>query len=399
MLNKWLYRMLVAGVVATCLSGCGASLTPKMTKDEKNAMTESQYPFMQASLYSNALGRMGTVINNSVSYRKIIQSKEIGNTAGGNELPFNLTNMVINSVSEFSGSSLLVVPYDPQYIINDYQTGGKGTRVLPDVIIGGSITEFDKDIEGDSSSVDLDVLISHHGEEADIGLGMGGSKKMSRVVLDLYLLDYKTHAVIPKMNVSNTIHVLEMDKDHDFGFAIWGSGMGIGGRIERKQGFHKAMRNLVEYSILQLFGKYYDLPYWRLLGMNIADPDVTHSMLKGFHAKNRSQQVMEIQNWLRRYPLGPVTISEHGGGTFQQIPVDGYLDPVTQGFINKFMKKYAPGRAVNSLDAVYVALVELGTFPSQVTKSRPEDSQSARDALSQQMGQTKETEGYILINP
>ncbi len=381
------------------LSACGVNLAPKMNKAEKEAMAESQYPFMHASLYSNALERMGTAINSSVAYRKIVQPKEIGNTAGGNELPFNLTNMVINSISEFSGPRFLVVPYDPQYIISDYQTGGKGTRVLPDIVIGGSITEFDKDIEGDSTSIDLDVLISRQGEEADIGLGKGGSKKISRVVLDLYLLDYKTHSVIPGMNVSNTIHVLEMDKDHGFGFAIWGSGMGIDGKIERKQGFHKAMRNLVEYSILQLFGKYYDLPYWRLLGMKTVDSEVTHSMVKGFNAKNRSQQVMEIQRWLRRYPLGPVTIREQGGGTYAQVPVDGFLDPVTQGFIDKFMQKYASGRAVNSLGDVYVALVELGTFPSQTAAKRPEDIKGSRDSLSPNMGKTKDNDSYILMTP
>ncbi len=367
-----------------------------MTAAEKEAMKANQYPFGTATIYNSALSRMGTTINSTVNYRKIVQSKEIGNTAGGNELPYNLTNMVINSISEFSGPRFIVVPYDPQYIINDFQTGGKGTRVLPDVIIGGSITEFDKDIKGDSSSVNLDMLISHQGNEADIGIGMGGSKKLSRVVLDIYLLDYKTHAVLPGMNVSNTIHVMEMNKDHDFGFAIWGSGMGIDGRIERKQGFHKAMRNLVEYSILQLFGKYYDLPYWSLIGMKTADPDVARSMLKTFDSKNHIQKVQEIQQWLRKYNLGPVTSSVHGG-TFYHVPVDGYLDPVTQAFIDRFMQIHAPGIKARSLGEIYVNLVAHGTFPNLTPASRPEDSEEVRESFSKQMGQAKESENIILM--
>ncbi len=391
-----IFYLPAALLLITLLSGCGINLAPRMTESEKKAMEENQYPFGTATIYNSALNRMGTTINSKISYRKIVQSKEIGNTAGGNELPFNLTNMVINSISEFSGPRLIVVPYDPQYIINDFQTGGKGTRVLPDVIIGGSITEFDKDIEGDSSGINLDMLISHHGTEADIGIGMGGSKKLSRVVLDLYLLDYKTHAVIPGMNVSNTIHVMEMDKDHDFGFAIWGSGMGIDGRIERKQGFHKAMRNLVEYSILQLFGKYYDLPYWGLIGMKTADPDVARSMLKTFHAKNHIQQVQEIQKWLQKYNLGPVTTSVHGG-TFYRVPTDGFLDPVTQAFIKKFSEQYLLGSKADSLDEVYVQLVAHETFPTLMASRRPEDSAEIRESLSEQMGQTKDSENIILM--
>jgi len=389
--------ILLAGLIGLLLcQACVPDFSPPLTEAEKKSFEENRYPFAQETLYANALHEMGKVINTTIPYRKIIQPMDIGNTAGGSELPYNLTNMVINSVSDFSGSKVIVVPYDPNFIINDAQTGGKGTRVLPDLLIGGSITEFDKDIEGKSSSVNLDVLISHHGTEADTGLGIGKSGKLSRVVLDLYLLDYATHAVIPGAHVSNTVHVMELDKNNDFSFAIWGSGMGIEGTIQRKQGFHKAVRNLVEYSILQLFGKYYDLPYWKLLGMNHVDRDVMKSLRKTFQAKNRRQRIKAIQTWLTRYNLSPVT-NPIDGKQYFQVPQNGTLDPLTVAYIEKYVDYYAPTLKTNDLTSIYCSLVENGAFPATNVLKNPKNLKKAHKALSDKMGKSKPATNLILI--
>ncbi len=401
MLSEKLSRFLVIFITAAvCLPmiGCGRGFAPELTEQDKKDFEDNKTPFASATIYADALKRMGTVINNTVDYRKIVQPKEIGNAAGGNEVPLNLTNMVISSVSEFSGPRFVVAPSDPSFIINDFQTGGSGTRVLPDVVIGGSITEFDKDIEGDSSSIDLDILISHKGNAYDVGGNKGETRKLSRVVLDLYLIDYKTHVVIPGAHVSNTINVLELGKDHGFGFAMWGSGLGIDGRVDRKQGFHKAVRNLVEYSVLQLFGKYYDLPYWKLLGMEQTDQNVLQSLTDTFSKKNRQQQIAEIQKWLNKYNLGSVT-NPLDGTTSNSVPVDGILDPVTQEYINKFMKQYAPETSQTTLAATYAKLIEHGAF-GVTPPSKPDDVAAARKDLSDQIGTTRESTNLIMMkNP
>jgi len=385
-------------VLLIVLHGCGFNYTPKLSEAETTTLNESKYPFGSDTMYNAALRNMGQSINATVQYRKVVQSKEIGNTAGGNELPYNLTNMVINSVSEFAGPRLVVAPYDPQFVFADFQTGGKGSRVLPDIVIGGSITEFDKDVEDDKSNASLDVLATHKGEAAEAGAGKSSYIKKSRVVLDLYLIDYKTHAVIPGMHVSNTIHVHEISKDQDFRFHIWGANMGIGGSIDRKQGFHKAMRTLVEYSVLQLFGKYYDMPYWQLLGMKTADPGVIQSLAKTFRNKNRMQQVQDIQRWLTKYNLGAAS-SPATGKTYYEVPDDGYLDPATQAFIDKFIMQYAANTRNSSLEEIYIKLVENGSFPSHVTTGRPEDISQNKLFGKEQLGQAKETDTLILLNP
>jgi hypothetical protein len=320
-------------------------VAPKLSEGERQEFEAKKHVKSSSTDYAEALRKLGAKINTLNTERKLIQPKNIGNTAGGNELPFNLTNMVINSVSELAGPQLVVAPYDPEYIYNDSMTGGKGTRALPNILIGGSITEFDKDIEGDDSSINIDILFSHSGTQGDVGAGMGGGKKLSRVVIDLYLLDYKTQAVIQGMHISNTIHVLELEKDRDFGFAMWGSGIGIQGRIERKQGFHKAIRNLVEYSILQLFGKYYKLPYWQLLDVPMQDQFVTDRIIKAYYAKSPEQQLADIDTMLTQLGIGSNTADRHTR-------------------INTFISKYGLQCQSSQLDQVFLHLFIQSSFRS-----------------------------------
>lgn len=327
------------------VAGCVPSVAPKLSKEEKHEFEAKKYVKSSNTDYAEALRRIGTKINTLNTDKKLIQPKNIGNTAGGNELPFNLTNMVINSVSELAGSKLIVAPYDPEYIYNDSMTGGKGSHSLPNILIGGSITEFDKDIEGDNSSINIDVLFSHGGTQGDAGAGMGGGKKLSRVVIDLYLLDYKTQTVIQGMHISNTIHVLELEKDRDFGFAMWGSGIGIEGRIERKQGFHKAIRNLVEYSILQLFGKYYKLPYWQLLDMPMQDQFVTDHIIKAYFSRSPEQQLADIDTMLTQLGIG-----------------SNNTDRNTR--INTFISKYGLQCQSSQLDQIFLHLFIQSSFRS-----------------------------------
>lgn len=366
-------RLLATAIV--CLLGAGLTacetVQPELNEQEKAQLDESAHPFDSRTLYDTALEQMGKEINSSISFHRTVQSKPIGNAAGGQELPFNMTNMMINSLSKFAGSKFAVVPYDPEFIINDFNTGGSGSRMLPNLVIAGSITEFDKDIEADVTSIDLDLLVGGGSTETDIGFGADRSMKLSRVVIDIHLLDYDTHSVIPGAAVSNTIHVLEIEKDRDFGFAVYGSGMGISGRIRHAQGFHRAVRTLVEYSVLQLFGRYYALPYWQWAGMEYADPAVLRSMKKSFGSKPRRQQIQDIQVAMKRLELGPVQ-DPVSGEVYNQPPADGILDPVTDAFISKYLGTFEEDIAVGDLSSLYVSLLSHGER-DQLTATRPED--------------------------
>jgi len=348
---------------------------PKITQKERSEIKAISTPFTGSALYDDALLSLGEYINSKVEYTKIIQPKRIGNTAGGEKIPFNLTNMVITSLDHMSGPRLVVTPYDPEFINNDAITGGAGSRIIPSLLINGSITEFDQDIDASEKDIDLDLLFGGGKTETDLGFGNTGSKKMSRITLDLCLLDYKTHSVIPGCCVTNTVNVMELEKGRKFGFAIYGSGMGISGRVSHTQGFHRSVRNLVNYSILQLMGKYYNLPYWRALGIQGPDPEVMNSLRKSFEAKPLRKQIKRLQKLLNQANIEEV-VDPNTGNKIQKLAIDGVMGRKTKAYIEAFENKYVLDISKENLSEIYLKLIELETIPMDSVRYEKEISEN-----------------------
>ncbi len=345
-LNKAVVTIFISVALISC-AGVENNATPKFTKAEDEKFEVTKLPYTSEYLYSDALEALGRYINQYADFKVKIQPKRIGNSAGGQELPYNVTDMVITASSRSSGDMLTVLPFDPEYISNDFETGGKGSRWLPGYLISGSITEFDKDIESTANGLNLDVLLGGGSGETDIGYSRDNTTKMSRVAIDLQMLNYKTHAVIPGLFVSNTVNVMEIDKGNELGFSIYGSGIGVNGKIAKGQGFHRAVRNLVEYSILQLFGRLYNVPYWDLIGMEYPDEDVLRSIRKSFLSKSRSKQIKSIQDQLSNlYSIG------------NEIKSTGVLDEETRQAIDIFVRFHAPEVSPEDLPGVYIKLRE-----------------------------------------
>jgi hypothetical protein len=125
---KHLLNLFLLAMVSMAMTACVPDAAkPKLNKNDQKQFASAAYPFQGQTIYGEALDRMGRTINSNIPINKIVQSKPIGNTAGGNELPVNMTNIMINSVSHFAGRNFTVVPYDPDFIINDFNTGGAGT--------------------------------------------------------------------------------------------------------------------------------------------------------------------------------------------------------------------------------------------------------------------------------
>ncbi len=332
-------------LIMIALSACatGQFAQPQLSRHDVDFLDKAATPSTNELVYDQALVTMGEYINRNGNFKVNLQPKPIGNTAGGAELPVNLTDMVITALSRVAGDQFNILPFDPQYISSDYTTGGRGSRALPNYIIEGSITEFDKDFETWARTKEMDVLAGGGSSETDVGFANEKSRRVSRIVLDLHLLDYASHAVIPGVTISNSIHVIELDKQKDFGFAIYGSGIGIRGRIKHTQGYHRAVRNLVEYSVLQLLGKFYNMPYWEILGLEGVDPGVTRSIKRSFYRMKPRKKVKALQRLLNQVDLATVINSKSGKPyKYQKLQDDGDYGYKTRDFISAFVRQYRP---------------------------------------------------------
>ncbi len=67
------------------------------------------------------------------------------------------------------------------------------------------------------------------------------------------------------MQAIKTVTVRRGKADANVGFEIFGAALGYKSSVKTVQGRHVAVRALVEMSVLEVIGRYLNLPYWRFL--------------------------------------------------------------------------------------------------------------------------------------
>ena len=293
---KRVYGSFALAVVMLLGSGC-SSTKPKI--DDK-AM-EQTGPQARKTAYDQYLHEFGKMYRAFYGTRKkiYIQSKPIENVSGAGGLPSDLSQMIISAVNKI-GKPIYYVPFDPRYIALEVETGGSMTRNLPKYVIAGGITEYDKNIKSSSSGVNADAEGKMYGSEFDSSAEASKNNSLSRLSLDLHLLDYQNQTMVPGTQTINTIEVKTMSKRGSFNFFIFGSGVGFNGEVSRKQGVHAALRILVESSVLQLLAREAGLPYWKITGGKV-DPYVEEKVVDDLAPFPPERQLKIIQVYLNSY--------------------------------------------------------------------------------------------------
>ncbi len=245
-----------------------------------------------------------------------IQCKNIGNETAEKGLPSDLYTMISTCINKI-GKGIIFIPYDVQYVVNESYTGGRIDRVFPTSVIAGGLTGFDKDLIEKERKGEIDAAWA--GAQASAKYNAGES--VARVSLDLNMLDYKTQAYYPQVQASNSIN-LRKDK---LGWAVSGYYMGCGGEFESnvktQQGLHMAIRMLVEFSVLELLGKYYRIPYWKCIKGANPDENMIKNIKDYYNDLPEPQQIAELKRLL--FVHGYKNI-DRNSPTLNEIEIDAF---------------------------------------------------------------------------
>lgn len=257
---KFLLPFFAASALAVAACGC-AWLQGETKDDELKELDAGMSAFKRETPFDEALRKLNVMLDAYDVARTPIQCKNIGNeTADKGALPSDLYTMISTAINKV-GRKIVFVPFDAKYVVSEASTGGKMERMLPEAVIAGGITGFDKDMIEKSRKGDA----SGGWAGASGSANYNASEGVSRITLDLNMLDYKTQSYCPGVLTSNAI-VVRKDK---FGWGVSGYYMGCGGSfdsaVKTKQGVHAALRFLVEFSVLELLGKYFEVPYWKCM--------------------------------------------------------------------------------------------------------------------------------------
>ena len=286
-------------------------------------------PQAKSTSYTQALRDLGLMTEIYGSQIVKIQSNPIGDNTGtsgstGGEIPRDITEIIKSSLNSIGGQ-VTFIPYDPAFIQNQMVTGYSNfdNKLIPDVVISGGITEFDRGLETRGKGTDAGAEATFTNAPGwvpskSVSLDYSDTDKigLARITLDFNLLDFQTMAGIPRMNTTNSMEVSKGMAEREIGITLFGPTFGRKGSIKKVQGRHAAVRLLVEASMMQIVGKYLNLPYWKLLGED-AEPDqvVMDSISQEFYRSSEAQRIAKAQVWL--FLMG------------HNVPVNGVLDQPT----------------------------------------------------------------------
>tara|TARA_B100001971_G_scaffold43909_1_gene38847 strand:+ start:932 stop:2293 length:1362 start_codon:yes stop_codon:yes gene_type:complete len=305
---------------------------------------EKTEPVVKITSFTQSLADLGLMTEIYDMPQLALMSKPIGDNTGasgstGGEIPRDITEMIKSSLNSIGGR-IIYIPYDPSFIQNTSITGysidGFENKIIPDVVLSGGITEFDRALEVRGGNTDLGGSKELAGipdflPTKEVSFKYGGAAKtgLARITLDFNLIDFQTLAGLQKMNAVNTMEVGKAQRGKELAIGLFGITFGRKGTIRKVQGRHDAVRLLVELSMCQIVGRYYGLPYWRLLG-NGAMPDelVVSAIKKYYYNLDESTKISVIQDWLFL----------HG----YDVPLSGELDDSKISALQQFGSSYSP---------------------------------------------------------
>lgn len=313
------------------LSSCG-----EMNPQNVNIELEKSAPVVKVTNYTQALLDLGLMSQIYDTGLMKVQSQDIADETGtsvtsGGEIQRNITEIMKSTLNSIGGN-VRFIEYNPSYIQNQMVSGYSSfdNKAIPDIVITGGITEFDRGLEtrGEGTNVDAEAEFTGSpkwfpSETAGVSYGDTSKSGKARITLDFNLKDFQTLAGIPRMSTTNSMEVYKGLREEEFGLTLFGPTFGLKGTIKKVQGRHEAVRVLVQVSMIQMIGKYLALPYWRLLGDD-ANPDKTvlDSISETYYRMGREDRVGAVQQWL----------TLHG----YDVPINNRLDSKTVAALQRF---------------------------------------------------------------
>ncbi|MCI5221225.1 MAG: hypothetical protein D3924_00725 [Candidatus Electrothrix sp. AR4] len=307
-------------------SGC-AKLDPRQVEiDIPSGAPEVKTTEIKESL--RKLGRMAEIYGEEAR----IMLDKIGDNTGTSihtkaEVPYDVTEMTASALNSIGGN-ITFVPYRPDIMMNLQSLGYQifDNKYIPSVIVTGGITEFDRGLKTREASTDLGYETTEFGQKSPVGIEYSQGKKESvaRITIDYNMINLASMSGLSGIQTTNTMQLHKGIGEKELGLTLFGPTLGLKGEIKKVEGRHGALRLLVQASMIQLVGKYLDLPYWRLLPGASPDPVVESYVSRGWNYQmNINEQIHKIQELLFL----------HG---HEDIHLTGQRDQTTDAAINKF---------------------------------------------------------------
>ncbi len=263
--DRWLpFGAALATMLATMLALCGCASRPEKAFDAVHPATA---PVRNIGNFNEALRCMDDMFSRQGVRNIYITTAGIPDATG--RIAAGTKEMFISAVSNLSAKSgaFRFVDYDPTQLdvqVLSEMVGLPNDFVAPNYYVRGAITQLDSGVLSDTKSASLSLPFAD--------LGISHNQVVSIISVDMNLGKLATRQIISGMSANNSMAVVQTGKGADVGGLIGKAGLSLSVSLDQSEGFHQAVRNLIELSTIELLGKLARVPYWECLNIEPTNP-------------------------------------------------------------------------------------------------------------------------------
>ncbi|HTT11524.1 MAG TPA: DUF4384 domain-containing protein [Burkholderiaceae bacterium] len=191
--------------------------------------------------------------------------------------------------------------------------------VVPQYNIRGSITQLDEGVLRRQSDFGVSL-------EPIVSAGTSRSRQFNVLGLDVSVAQTSNLALLAGVSSKNIVVIAKEGDAVDSQATIRKIGINFSTNFQRTDGTAQALRNMVELSAIELFGRLLKLPYWSCLGVGPDNPDVKREIEDWFIGMERGGELVPyFQDQLRNRG-------------FYDGPVDGQITPALRQAIAAYRR-------------------------------------------------------------
>jgi curli biogenesis system outer membrane secretion channel CsgG len=222
--------------------------------------------------------------------------------------------MLITAIAKMSARSnaFRFVDFDPTQIDVQMLSELIGLRpgfVAPNYYIRGAITQLDSNVLSSNVSAGISA--------PSLDLAASRGQIISVMSVDLNIGQLVTRQIMPGMSASNSIAVVRTGHSGEVGGIIGKVGLSLNVQFDHSEGFHQAVRNLIELSAIESLGKLTRVPYWQCLEIDQASPTYRTEARQWFDAMNQTDRIRFARSNLMRAGY----LADSGGGDAVDAPL------------------------------------------------------------------------------
>lgn len=245
----------------------------------------------------------------------IITSTALPDATG--KMSVGVRDMLITAISRMSQQSQafryvdfeteLVKADTVQHLSQLLLSSGQMQLEAPQIYIRGSISQVDPGVQAGKEGIGI--------TSPYFSLGAQRDRQVSLVTLELHLGDFLRRSLIPGIAANNTIAIVRDGQGVDAGATFSKAGISFNMSSEASESGGQAVRTLVELGVIELLGKWTQVPYWTCLEIERTNPMVVKQLRDWYDAMAEKDRVEFIQAGLKGagYYQGAVDAGQTGG--------------------------------------------------------------------------------------